>query len=343
MMSEESLICCIAGKDIMKVVEKDFGQLPDGEVVTAFTLENSKHTQITAISYGATWQSFSVERDGVKQELLVQFDDLAAYLDNPFHFGNTIGRVGGRLSKTDYDINGAHFTLTPNDHGNVLHSGINGFDAVNWHGEARNLGTAAEINFTHTFDDEFAGQLAAQVTYRLDDEDRLDIIFSGVSTENTLFNPMTHVYFNLVGKDQDISQHKLQIASRQHLEVDNHAIPTGNLIDNQNTKFDFAHLHALGQEHYDDAWVLDPSRQGEGVRLTSPDESLTLTVDSDRNGAVVFTANPDDSSDIKTALAIEMQTLPDAVNHEGFGDIVLPANETKTYTVTYQIKKSEDK
>ncbi|MBD8889912.1 galactose mutarotase, partial [Bacillus velezensis] len=49
---------------------------------------------------------------------------------------------------------------------------------------------------------------------------------------------------------------------------------------------------------------------------------------------------PDDSSAIKTALAIEMQTLPDAVNHEGFGDIVLPANETKTYTVTYQIKKA---
>ncbi|MGO3625034.1 MAG: aldose epimerase family protein, partial [Leuconostoc falkenbergense] len=47
MMSEESLICCIAGKDIMKVVEKDFGQLPDGKVVTAFTLENINHTQIT--------------------------------------------------------------------------------------------------------------------------------------------------------------------------------------------------------------------------------------------------------------------------------------------------------
>ena len=45
---------------------------------------------------------------------------------------------GGRLSKTDYDINGAHFTLTPNDHDNVLHSGINGFDAVNWHGAAPN-------------------------------------------------------------------------------------------------------------------------------------------------------------------------------------------------------------
>nr|WP_301711449.1 hypothetical protein [Oenococcus sicerae] len=60
------------------------------------------------------------------------------------------------------------------------------------------------------------------------------------------------------------------MASRQHLEVDNHAIPTGNVIDNQNTKFDFAHLHALGQEHYDDAWLLDSSRQGEGVGLTSP-------------------------------------------------------------------------
>lgn len=323
----------------MKVVEKDFGQLPDGKVVTAFTLENINHTRITAISYGATWQSFSVERDGVKQELLVQFDDLASYLDNPFHFGNTIGRVGGRLSKTDYNIDGAQFTLTPNDRGNVLHSGFNGFNAVNWHGEVKNLGTVAEINFTCTFDDEFAGQLAAQVTYRLNDEDRLEIIFSGVSNENTLFNPMTHVYFNLVGRDQDISKHKLQIISQQHLEVDGNMIPTGKIVDNQNTKFDFSYLHALGQEHYDDAWVLDSTRQGEGIVLTSPDDKLTLTLDSDRNGVVVFTANPDDNSPIKTALAIEMQTLPDAVNHASFGDIVLPADNTKAYTVAYHIRK----
>ena len=38
-----------------------------------------------------------------------------------------------------------------------------------------------------------------------------------------------------------------------------------------------------------------------------------------------------------TALAVEMQTLPDAVNHEGVGDIVLPANQVKECTVTYKI------
>ena len=38
-----------------------------------------------------------------------------------------------------------------------------------------------------------------------------------------------------------------------------------------------------------------------------------------------------------TAVAIEMQTLPDAVNHPDFGDIVLPANAKKTYQVTYDL------
>jgi aldose 1-epimerase (EC 5.1.3.3) len=54
----------------MKVTEEVFGTLPDGEKVTAFTLENINHTQVTVISYGATWQSFSIERSGEKKNCL---------------------------------------------------------------------------------------------------------------------------------------------------------------------------------------------------------------------------------------------------------------------------------
>ncbi len=71
--------------------------------------------------------------------------------------------------------------------------------------------------------------------------------------------------------------------------------------------------------------------------LRSPKTGVALAIDSDRNGVVVFTTNPAMDSDQMTAVAIEMQTLPDAVNHPDFGDIVLPANVKKTYQVTYDL------
>ena len=39
------------------------------------------------------------------------------------------------------------------------------------------------------------------------------------------------------------------------------------------------------------------------------------------------------------ALALEAQFLPDAINNDGFGDIVLPANTEKTYTIAFEYHK----
>ncbi|WP_457852141.1 aldose epimerase family protein, partial [Leuconostoc mesenteroides] len=88
-----------------------------------------------------------------------------------------------------------------------------------------------------------------QLTYPLHHQHPLDIIFTPLSTHDTFFNPITHLYFNLLPNHQHITPHKLQIPSPQHLQLHNHPIPTPNLIHNQNRKFDFADLDGLGEEH----------------------------------------------------------------------------------------------
>lgn len=35
------------------------------------------------------------------------------------------------------------------------------------------------------------------------------------------------------------------------------------------------------------------------------------------------------------AVALEAQVLPDAINHSNFGNIILPANETKTHQIIF--------
>lgn len=321
----------------MQVKEQVFGHLPDGQEVTAYTLVNENQTAVTALTYGATWQSFRVIKAGQSHELLVNFDQLSDYVGQPFHVGHTIGPVGGRLSQVAYQFDGEAFKLTPNDGPNVLHSGINGFDRVNWQASVTQDAHQVAVHFTHTFVTEFPGELRAEVTYTLDEADRVTITFSGQSTATTLFNPMTHVYFNFDGRQQDASQHELQIAAREHVAVDDAKIPTGTLVENTGTKFDLEALKPIGDARFDDAWRLADDRQGPAVILRSPNTDMTLAIDSDRNGVVVFTTNPAMDSDQMTAVAIEMQTLPDAVNHPDFGDIVLPANVKKTYQVTYDL------
>ena len=39
------------------------------------------------------------------------------------------------------------------------------------------------------------------------------------------------------------------------------------------------------------------------------------------------------------ALALEAQFLPDAINHDNFGDITLQANEEKSYTIAFEYHK----
>lgn len=322
---------------MMQVKEQVFGHLPDGQQVTAYTLVNDNQTAVTALTYGATWQSFRVTKAGQTHELLVNFDQLSDYVGQPFHVGHTIGPVGGRLSKVAYQLDGTSFTLTPNDGPNSLHSGINGFDRVNWQATVTQEAHQAAVHFTHTFVTEFSGELQAEVTYTLDDADRLTVTFSGESTATTLFNPMTHVYFNFDGRQQDATQHELQIAAREHVVVDEAKLPTGVLAANKGTKFDLETLQPIGDARFDDAWRLADDRQGPAVVLRSPKTGVTLAIDSDRNGVVVFTTNPAMDSDQMTAIAVEMQTLPDAINQTGFGDIVLPANVKKTYQVTYDL------
>ena len=86
--------------------------------------------------------------------------------------------------------------------------------------------------------------------------------------------------------------------------------------------------------------------------LRDADTGRQVTIDSDRNGLMVYTMNHIASDQIRYSrdegkrahvfegIALEAQTLPDAINQTNFGDIVLPSGGKKTYrtTYTYQLK-----
>ncbi len=67
-----------------------------------------------------------------------------------------------------------------------------------------------------------------------------------------------------------------------------------------------------------------------------------ISIYSDRNGLVIFTAAPQDfarhDAGVYDALATEAQTLPDSLHWPEFGNIRLNKGDTREATIAYGIE-----
>lgn len=113
----------------------------------------------------------------------------------------------------------------------------------------------------------------------------------------------------------------------------------GCLIADQ---FQLEDSQLLAKEGYDHPFVLkDLNEQTANIILTQEALKRSIEVTTDRPAVVIYTHNVvDPAIDIwgvplqhHAGIAIETQLLPDAINHDGFGDIVLK-KDTAFYSQT---------
>ncbi|WP_125545106.1 aldose epimerase family protein [Levilactobacillus lindianensis] len=328
------------------------------QVVTRYAIMNDHGVKLAVLSWGATLQTLSVPTANGEKNLVLSYHRMTDYLDNPFYVGMSIGRTGGRISNGKFPLNGHTYQVDTNEGHNTLHGGPHGFNTVNWDGQLDTSDPQApRIIFTHTFkssEDSFPGDLTVHITYTLTNEDSVTLTYTATSTADTLFNPTQHIYFNL-GDDQLIAGQALQINSQERLELDDEKLPTGRYLSTAGTPYDFANGQYLGsairglqtipEQGIDDVYHVVPAADQTIAELSDPLSKRSVTIKSARNGLVVFTANSFNSQ-MKLAtgpgqpymgLALEPQSLPDSPNHPEFCDVSLPAGETRTYQITYDL------
>lgn len=87
-------------------------------------------------------------------------------------------------------------------------------------------------------------------------------------TEETLFNPTSHIYFNLSGDaKRPITDHVLQLACEEVLELDAVKLPTGAKQAVAGTAFDFREATFLGEaihkrpQGFDDVFMMQANKQ----------------------------------------------------------------------------------
>lgn len=331
----------------------------NGEDVMKITAVNDNGVGISCLTLGATWHSFTVPTaGGDTQNLLLSYDNVTDYL-NGLCTCQSIGRVAGRIAHARCTINGKEVTLPANENGNTLHGGGHGFNTLNWNYTTTTRKNEASIIFQRTISSEtdgFPGNMLATIIFTLNNNNQVTIAYSALNGKvDTLFNPTCHAYFNL-SDHQDLETHELQINSSSYLDLDEHNLPTGRVREVAVTPRDFrtptnikeAIAKTPNQEGFDDAFVVnEPGRGNQPVAVLRDTESgRQITIDSGRNALIMYTMGgsqegnryPRDNGKPAVpgeGVALEAQTLPDAINQENFGDIVLPRGAKKTYRIRF--------
>ncbi|MBA4317838.1 MAG: galactose-1-epimerase [Flavobacterium sp.] len=347
--------------DSVFIEKKEYGTTPAGQKVDVYTLKNQKGMEVNIMTYGGIITSLKVpNKAGVSEEVVIGFNNLEQYTkDNPY-FGALIGRFGNRIAKGKFTLDGKEYKLAANNGENALHGGPEGFHRVIWTAEEAKAGESASLKLKYVskdMEEGYPGNLTVFVTYTLNNDNSLDVLYEATTDKKTIVNLTQHSYFNLSSDfTKPILDHEITIDADKLVPVDANLIPTGELTDVTNTPFDFRKAKTVGKEieakddqikkglGYDHCWVLNKQDKGERFAASAydPTSGRLLEVFTDQPGIQFYSGNFLDGTlpmrnggtyAHRTGFCLETQHYPDAPNQKDFPSTVLsPGENYKTKT-----------
>lgn len=339
---------------------KSFGRFGEEEYSEIYVA--NEDTQIVFSDLGARMNQWLVPGSNGELENIVLGYEKAEQAAEGFsyYYGTTIGRVAGRISNGKFSLNGSNYQLPLNEGDNHLHGGTNSFDLGKWDYKIIELEDSIQVVFTKTFADGesgYPGELWVEVAHTYTEDNEWILEYRAKTTEDTLFNPTNHVYFNLNGdRKQSALNHQLQVSASGYVPVDDAGLPLGQIESVEGTPFDLREPtlvedivkadHPLIQlkNGLDHPFVFDTETK-KLVKLSVADNSRQIVVNTDRPSVVIYTHQAvSDSFEINgkmiesyDGIAIETQVLPNAINETGFGDIVLKKQDEFYSKTSYRL------
>ena len=344
----------------MSITQESFGTTKNGEKVTLYRITNKNGMIAEVIDYGAILRALFVpDKDGKPDDVVLGFDDIKSYEKNPSFFGSTIGRNANRIAEAKFTINGTEYNLAKNDNKhNNLHSDFKTcFNKKMFKAELKKRSNAVVFSLeSPEMDQGFPGTLTATVTYRLTDDNALEIDYKAVSDKDTVYNPTNDSYLNLAGHASGSAmEQKLMINAKSFTPADKESIPTGEIRSVEGTPFDFTDFHVIGEriedkyrelrygKGYDHNFVLDiPKRKlGFAAELSDEKSGRSMKVYTDLPGVQFYAGNFIKTQNGKEGcvytkrcgVCLETQYFPNAINQKGFASPLLKAGK-KFHSVT---------
>src|SRR5690606_12304525 len=328
---------------------KDFDSVVNGKQVKLYWIQN-EHIKAAFTNYGGRIVGLWVpDKNGKMTDVVLGMDNVKAFITSSEpYFGATIGRVGNRIAKGKFSLNGKSYQIPTNNGVNALHGGNSGFQDKVWDAEKVNASTLVLRYHSPDGEEGFPGNLEVKVTYSLTEHNDLIMDYYATTDSPTVVNLTNHAFFNLNGEGSgSILNHSVQIYADEFTPVDQTLIPTGELKAVENTPFDFTTPHTIGErietknqqlkngKGYDHNFVLNESQKSgmnHVATIVGDKSKIVMDVISKEPGVQFYSGNFMEGKnkfksglmdDFRTAFALETQHFPDAPNQPNFPSIVL--------------------
>lgn len=327
----------------MKFHKRPFGVLPDGTAVECWTMENENGLRAELLNYGATIRSLQVpDRNGRLVDVVLGYDTLEGYTQNPGYLGATIGRFGNRIGGGKFTLNGKEYVLACNNGKNHLHGGEIGFDKYVW--DVREEADGLVFSRVSPDGEEgYPGRLEISVRFAWKGN-AFSIRYHAVSDQDTIVNLTNHSYFNLNGHG-DVNGQLLMLNAERFTPNDEGCLPLGELAPVAGKAVDFRTAKPIGRDAdrdepcvrpfggYDVNFVLAPD--GPAAVARSLESGIVMTVTTDQPGVQLYTANnmpPRTGKNglhyaHRAAFCLETQHYPDCIHHPDWPSCVLRGGE----------------
>ena len=334
--------------------KENFDTTVDGKNVSLYYIKADKIT-VAFTNYGARIVGLRVpDKDGKMTDVVVGPNSTKAFQTSTEpYFGATIGRVGNRIAKGTFTLDGKTYHIPLNNGKNSLHGGKKGFQGIVWNVQQPNEKT---LVFTYTSPDGeegFPGNLNVKVTYSVDDTQNLKMEYEATTDKKTPVNLTNHAFFNLNGEGSGtVLNHKVMINADKYTPVDDGLIPLGNLAAVAGTPFDFTDFHTIGElvevnneqlkngKGYDHNFALKAgaaNAMNEAATVVGDKSGIVMKVTTQEPGLQFYSGNfmqgkntfkSGAKDDFRTAFAMETQHFPDAPNQKDFPSIILEPGNT---------------
>lgn len=332
----------------------NFETTVNGATTGLYTLKNNAGMEVCITNFGGRIVSIMVpDKNGEKQDVVLGFDNIADYINIPSDFGASIGRYANRIAQGKIVLDGDTIQLPQNNFGHCLHGGPTGWQYQVYEAALQNDSTLLLTMKSADGDNNFPGNVTANVTYTLTSDNAIDIAYDATTDKKTVINMTNHSYFNLNGNPSESGMNQiLYIASDSITPVDNTYMTTGEMLAVAGTPFDFTTPKAIAPDvtafeneqvkfgnGFDHNWVLNTKGDLSQVaaKMTSPVTGITLEVYTDEPGIQVYTGNFLDGTvtgkkgivyQQRASVCLETQHYPDSPNKPQWPSVILEPGQT---------------
>ena len=291
------------------------------EEIKIYTLEN-KFLKVELLNLGAIIKKIELkDKNGNIKNVVLGYEDIEKYRENPAYLGAIIGRTAGRIKDGILKLDATEYQLDKNNNGNTLHGGKNSISHRFWNVQNIENGLCFSIKSSN-LDNGYPANVEIKVSYILNDNELLIKYFA--TTDNlTYLNLTNHSYFNLSGNpDNIIYEDILKIDSDYLIGINENSIPY-ETINLDNNIFNFKEAKKL--EEFFKADDKQKTIANNGIdhpyifnekigklEIKNIKSGIKMSVETNNPAVVIYTANYLQDIGFKkhSAICFETQEVP---------------------------------